>query len=47
MFFRKMPRSTLLFPSATSSNNTKDKLFENIYGYDNDRYFGMVMITTL
>jgi holliday junction DNA helicase RuvB len=36
--------STLLFSSSTSSTNTKDKLFENIYGYDNvKRLFRMAL----
>jgi replication-associated recombination protein RarA len=35
VLFRNMLRSTLLFSSSTSSTNTKDKLFENVYGYDN------------
>jgi Holliday junction DNA helicase RuvB len=43
MFFRNM-LSTLLFSSSTSSTNTKDKLFENIYGYDNvKRLFRMAL----
>jgi replication-associated recombination protein RarA len=47
MFFRNMLRSTLLFSSATSSTNTKDKLFENIYGYDNvKRLFRMALQST-
>jgi DNA polymerase III delta prime subunit len=42
MFFRNM-LSTLLFSSSTSTNN-KDKLFENIYGYDNvKRLFRMAL----
>jgi hypothetical protein len=44
MFFRDMLRSTLLFSSSTSSTNTKDKLFENIIGYDNiKRLFRMTL----
>jgi Holliday junction DNA helicase RuvB len=43
MFFRNM-LSTLLFSSSTSSTNTKDKLFENIYGYDSiKRLFRMAL----
>jgi replication-associated recombination protein RarA len=43
MFFRNM-LSTLLFSSSTSSTNTNDKLFENIYGYDNiKRLFRMAL----
>jgi Holliday junction DNA helicase RuvB len=43
MFFRNMLRSTLLFSSSTSTK-TKDKLFENIYGYDNvKRLFRMAL----
>jgi replication-associated recombination protein RarA len=39
-----MLRSTLLFSSSTCSTNTKDKLFENIYGYDNvKRLFRMAL----
>jgi DNA polymerase III delta prime subunit len=46
MFFRNM-LSTLLFSSSTSSTNTKDKLFENIYGYDNvKRLFRMALEST-
>jgi hypothetical protein len=45
MFFRNM-LSTLLFSSSTSTNN-KDKLFENIYGYDNvKRLFRMALQST-
>jgi replication-associated recombination protein RarA len=44
MFFRNMLRSALLFSSSTSSTNTKDKLFENIIGYDNvKRLFRMAL----
>jgi hypothetical protein len=45
MLFRNM-LSTLMFSSSTSTNN-KDKLFENIYGYDNiKRLFRMVLEST-
>jgi hypothetical protein len=44
MFFRDMLSSTLLFCPCTSSTNTKDKLFENIIGYDNiKRLFRMAL----
>jgi replication-associated recombination protein RarA len=47
MFFRNMLRSTLLFSSSTSSTNTKEKFFENIYGYDNiKRLFRMALEST-
>jgi hypothetical protein len=43
MFFKNM-LSTIIFSSGTCSTNTKDKLFENIYGYDNiKRLFRMAL----
>jgi ATPase family associated with various cellular activities (AAA) len=43
MFFRNMLSTLLLFSSSTSTN-TKDKRFENIYGYDNiKRLFRMAL----
>jgi holliday junction DNA helicase RuvB len=43
MLFRNMLRSTI-FSSSTSSTNTNDNLFENIYGYDNvKRLFRMAL----